>query len=139
MDILSVMQAYGRDAANHARHRGIELDYTEASLEGVDAVLSILTRDGLLTPRTKEEEADVWTLSKVYGGYIGEVVLRELGGAWELQPLPGGGSRVVLRTHGIQAFPCEKIHARLTEEPLSGVGGYCRAIRKIMELQEQKP
>ena len=137
MEVQETMQAYGRDAVNHAAKRGLQLDYTEASLEEVDGILTGMTEKGPLHPQTNEDIAGVWTLSKVYGGYVGEVVIREMGGAWEMQPLPSGGSQVVLRTHGIQAFPCEKIYTRLTEDPMAGVGGYCRALRKIAELQQR--
>ena len=135
--ISDVMQAYAGDAVLHARVLGFALDYSEASLSNVDSVLSKLTGSGVLVPKSPAEEESFWQLSKKYGGYLGQVVIREIGGAWEMQDLPSGGARVVLRSQGVQMFPLEKIFKRLTEDQYSGVSGYCRALRVIIERQNK--
>ena len=132
------MEAYAKDAETDARERGFELDYSEASLEQVDRILAAVASDGVLKPQSQTEEDRLWLLSKVYGGYLGQVVIRQMGGQWELQDLPDGNARVVLRSCGILAFPPEKIYKRLTQDPFSNVGGYCRALRTIAQSNEGK-
>ena len=136
--ISEVMEAYAKDAVTHACNRGVTLDYSEASLESVDRILEMLTSGGVISPSSPAEENQLWVLSKMYGGYTGEVVIKQMGGQWELHNLANGGARVVLHSGGIQAFPPEKIYKRLTEDRFSGVGGYCRALRAIIEHAGKK-
>jgi len=136
--IRDVMEAYAEDAESDARKRGVSLDYSEASLAQVDGILETITANGVLTPKSSAEEDGLWMLAKIYGGYVGQVVIKQMGGEWQLQDLPDGGSRVVLLWSGVQAFPPEKIFKRLTKDRFSGVGGYCRALRAIIENREKK-
>jgi len=136
--IRDVMEAYAKDAESDARKRGVSLDYSEESLAHVDTILEAMTPDGVLTPKSTEEEDRLWMLSKMYGGYVGQVVIKQLGGEWQLQDLPSGGSRVVLLCRETQAFPPEKVFKRLTKDRFSGVGGYCRALRAIIANSEKK-
>ena len=136
--ISDVMEAYARDAETDARKRGIALDYSETSLALVDRILETITPDGVLIPKSPAEEDALWILSKIYGGYVGQVVIKQMGGQWELQDLPNGAARVVLCCYGISAFPPEKIYKRLTQDRYSGVAGYCRALRAIVENREKK-
>ena len=137
-NISQVMEAYAKDAEVDARTRGITLDYSELSLNQVDQILEMLTQGGVLTPKSPAEEEQLWLLSKKYGGYIGQVVIKVIGGKWELHDLPNGGSRVVLSSCGIHGFPPEKIYKRLTSDRFSGVGGYCRVLRAIVEHRDKK-
>lgn len=136
--IRDVMEAYAKDAESDARRRGIFLDYSEESLAHVDTILDNMTPAGVLTPKSPAEEDELWMLSKIYGGYVGQVVIRLMGGEWQLQDSPNGGSRILLLCCGIQAFPPEKIFKRLTKDRFSGVGGYCRALRAIIANREKK-
>jgi len=135
--ITDVMKAYARDAEADARKRGFVLDYSEASLETVDRILNGITAGDVLNAQTESENENLWILSKMYGGYLGEVVIREMTGQWELEDLPDGGARVVLRCCGIVAFPPPKIFKRLTQDRFSGVSGYCRALRAIVERRNK--
>jgi len=135
--ISNVMKAYAQDAERLASEQGISLDYTEESLEHVALLVRQVAGDNVLTARTPEEESQLWTLSKTYGGYLGEVVIRNMGGAWELQDNPDGSARLVLRCEGVTMFPAEKVYKRLTEDLFSNLSGYCRALRAIIELQRQ--
>jgi hypothetical protein len=136
--IHNVMEAYAKDAELDAHKRGVSLDYSEPSLAQVDGILETITANGVLTPKSSTEEDGLWMLAKIYGGYVGQVVIKQMGGEWQLQDLPDGGSRVVLLCSGIQAFPPEKVFKRLTKDRFSGVGGYCRALRAVIESREKK-
>jgi hypothetical protein len=133
--ISDVMIAYARDAEHIALRDGIVLDYSEASLMQVDSILQGIAGESVLSPKTPEEEDQIWTWSKLYGGYVGEVVIRNMGGAWETLDNSDGSARVILRCEGVQMFPLEKVYKRLTEDEFSGVSGYCRALRFIIERQ----
>jgi hypothetical protein len=129
------MKAYAQDAERLALKEGVSLDYTEKSLESVDALLYQIAGDSVVPPKTPEVEEQLWTLAKVYGGYLGEVVIRNLGGAWEMSDKSDGSARVMLRCQGVQMFPLEKVYKRLAEDQFSGVSGYCRALRAIIARQ----
>jgi hypothetical protein len=135
--ISDVMKAYAQDAERLASEQGISLDYTEESLARVDLLLHKIAGDTVRTPRTPEEASQLWALSKIYGGYLGEVVIRNMGGAWELQDNPDGSARVVLHCEGVRMFPPDKVYNRLTENLFSTVSGYCRVLRAIINLQRQ--
>ena len=131
--IKDVMEACAKDAEADARRRGFALDYSEASLAQVDRILELFVPEGVRTPNSKAEEEQFWLLSKMYGGYIGQVVIKHMGGSWELDNLPEGSARIVLRSCGILGFPADKIYKRLTRDRFSCVGNYCRVLRAIVE------
>ena len=135
--ISNVMKAYAQDAERLASEQGISLDYTEDSLERVDLLLHKISGHAVRAPKTSEEESQLWALAKIYGGYLGEVVIRNIGGAWELQDNPDGSARVALNCEGVRMFPPDKVYKRLTEDLFSNVSGYCRALRAIINLQKQ--
>lgn len=137
VSIAEVMEAYAKDAESDARKRGIALDYSEASLEQVDKILGIISLNGVLEPKSPAEKEALWDLSKKYGGYIGQVVIKHFGGQWELENLPDGTSRILMRCRGIQAFPAQKVYKRLTQDRFSGVSGYLRALREIAERSKR--
>jgi hypothetical protein len=135
--ISDVMKAYAQDAERLASEQGISLDYTEESLERVDLLLHKIAGDTVVTPRTPEEASQLWAFAKIYGGYLGEVVIRHMGGAWELQNNPDGSARVVLDCEGVRMFPPEKVYKRLTDDQFSNVSGYCRALRAVINPHRQ--
>jgi hypothetical protein len=130
--ISDVMAAYAKDAELDATRRGFALDYSEDSLSIVDEILGGLTQNGLITPANDDEKERWWNFSKMYGAYVGEVVIRNLHGTWEMKDNEDGSARVVLLWQQITGFPLEKIYKRLTEDEFSGVAGYCRALRAIV-------
>ena len=132
------MAAYATDAVANAHERGFTLDYSEASLGNVDLVLGKVTASGVLLLKSAEEESAVWALSKQYGGYVGEVVIRQIGGNWETIDQPDGSARFVLRSSGVQMFHLEKIHKRLVEDKHSRLPGYSRALHMIIQRKNSK-
>jgi len=129
--ITDVMKAYADDAVRIALNSGFTLDYTEKSLEKVDSILHLVAGDSVAPPKTPEEEDRFWTTAKLFGGYLGEVVIRILGGVWEMRDNQDGTARVILLSQGLEMFPLEKVYKRLAEDQFSNVSGYCRAIRAI--------
>lgn len=75
--------ATARNASGHAAlavkavwaEAGVRLDFSPGSLEEVDGQIEVLREQGL-------SGEDVAELLFVYGCYLGEVMVRHLGGAW---------------------------------------------------------
>jgi hypothetical protein len=90
---------------------GLDLDYTAGSLEAVDAQIDSLREDGL----TGEDAAEALF---VLGCYVGEVMVRSLGGKWvatartplaRISPWP----MVVVLPSGSTWDPIGKVYKRL--------------------------
>lgn len=131
----AIMKAYATDAVASAARRGVVLDYSEQSLDLLDELLG---RESFLgvTPRApanEEDEATLWVASKSFGAYVGEVVLRTLGGEWIDDAATGSGTRPAVKVGTIRGYPLEKVWKRLTESEFATVGGYCRVIRFLLE------
>lgn len=87
--VADMMAAYAEDAVDHAKSAGgVTLDYSPASVEAVEAVLTKLHEalpKGFLARLFGRgpSPAEVATVSKMYGGYVGEVLRRARGGEWK--------------------------------------------------------
>jgi hypothetical protein len=128
-----VMKAFAEDAVRLARGHGIVLDFSEPSLEQVDLILYDLARDGVITPQTPQEDEALWLTSQILGGYVGEVVIRTMGGAWETLDHDDGTAEVRLVHEGIVMVPLTTVYRRLTEDQFKPVARYCSTLRAILE------
>lgn len=138
-EIEQIMKAYANDAVSLAKESGLSLDYSEKSLEDIDAVLNSFVggAEKIVEQYDKDLEERLWLISKIFGAYVGEVVIKSIGGEWNSEKNENGSVRIILECLQIKCFPLEKIYKRLTEDPFSNVSGYCRAIRAIHEQGEQ--
>lgn len=138
ISIHEIMQAYAGDAVAYAKKKfGIVLDYSEQSLVNVDALLSAMTANGLLTTdELSEEQKDgIWTLCKVFGGYVGAVIIKHIGAQWESEPGSDGSTNIKLKVaNRITASPPEKVWKRLTESETDMIIGYYRGLQQILGL-----
>ena len=125
------MKAYATEAVEFARRLGTSLDYSESSLERVDELLGVIAGEQPHTPSPGQDEDELWLLSKVFGAYVGEVVLTQIGGAWD-QEDTDVGIRPFVFVSGLKAYPVTKVWKRLTESEFDGVSGYCRATRALL-------
>ena len=134
-----VMKAYAEDAVKAAGRRGRVLDYSEQSLTIVDELLGSEAFVGRTprTPETPDDEEVLWVAAKAFGGYVGEVVLRGLGGEWLGEEAPEGGTRPTLVVQGLRAYPVDKVWKRLTKSEYDTLGGYCRALRHILSQRRK--
>jgi hypothetical protein len=133
--ITDVMRAYARDAVSYARRQfDVNLDFSEKSLEHVDRILAERTKSGLLVPDnlSEAEREDLWTFCKMMGGYVGEVIIRNIGGQWQTKDLAEGGQGIQLISAGdIKGSPPEFIWRAITE-PFKAVASYYRTLRAIL-------
>lgn len=135
-----LMKAYATDAVAAAGRRGVVLDYAEESLAGIDELLG---RESFIgkTPRTPESDDDekvLWSCSKMLGAYVGEVVLRTMGGKWIADPTESGGVRPAVLVDGTRGFPVGKVWKRLTEDQFDTLNGYLRALRFVLARQAEE-
>lgn len=130
--VTDMMAAYAEDAVNLARvNFGVTLDYSEASIETVEACLAKLydTRPkGFFRKlfRRGPTADEIRTVAMMFGGYIGEVFRRHHGGAWLLGPAPGTAEPVVTlqSVSGSQLWPTAKVYKRLWHGPADDVWAY---------------
>jgi hypothetical protein len=99
--VNDMMVAYAQDGVDYAKQRfGITLDYSEPSVQLVEEVLGkmhqTIPKSGIakLFKKTPPKET-VDQLSKMLGGYVGEVMRRHWGGEWKLESAAFPGQQVV--------------------------------------------
>ena len=98
------------------RGYGIPLDFSPASLLGLDAYLDTTVGPEGYAPNAEEWAPDPaqQTLVLLYGSYLGEVVRRRIGGAWQ-EPRGGDDALGVhlLLPDGSRFFPFARLFERL--------------------------
>ncbi len=111
-NISEMMQAYAEQAVASAREMNITLDYREGSLQQLERLLSQLYQERPTSSSktaTGEEDpavSQVDIMSRIWGGYFGEVIRRCWGGEWTLETYPGTSASVVaLDIEGAKSFP----------------------------------
>jgi len=127
-----MMQAFAEQAVRLGREFKVNLDYSERSLEEVERLLARF-HDELTSanPGSKLEE-----MSKIWGGYLGEVVRRRFGGEWSIEKYPAGDFLIVtLNVNGARLFPSMKVHKRLTEGSSENIWSFYQSVRAKLEAK----
>lgn len=139
--IADVMRAYAADSVKHAKTRyGFNLDYSEASLAQIDRMLDDRMQGAVIDAAklTPEQQDELWNYCKMIGGYVGEVIIRNLGGMWLAREIDPGNSSVKLMAAGkIEGSPPDSVWRTLTE-PYRDTVSYYRALRAILGHGEQR-
>jgi hypothetical protein len=133
--IEKMMSAFSLDAVDHAARLGVQLDYTEASLEQVEAILGKLEAElpkGLAKLyRKAPSQSDIETVAKLYGGYIGEVMRFEWRvGEWVIPDDGPFAGALVLRYGDAQTSPPGKVFKRLTEGAGDNIFYYYQVLKQ---------
>jgi hypothetical protein len=124
--ISEMMQHHAEEAVRQAGERfGFTLDFSCDSIESLETILSSVSA-GIDTSNEEAVEAEV----KQWGGYFGEAVRRNFGGAWDLIQYPGKAVAVPTLVIGeSQLYPLMKVHRRLTLGDSENVWKYYEAIQ----------
>jgi hypothetical protein len=133
-DVAEIMREYAEQAVAQAqKQHNTVLDYTEQSLVRLDIILSRMTGDGVLPTPAPGSEADegLWLTSKAYGGYLGEVMRKHLGGVWR-HKLVDGADTVELEIGTVKCSPPERIWKRLTSDSFASAIGYYRGLQHLL-------
>jgi len=95
------------------------LDFSLASLEQLDA---LIRRD--VAPQPAEPEM----LAEVIGAYLGETIVRRLGGLWREE-----GGQPTLELDGLRLDPLRRAFLRVTEGEGRSLAAYFRAVQAAKE------
>ncbi|CAN5126880.1 hypothetical protein BH10PSE17_BH10PSE17_10880 [soil metagenome] len=130
--VADMMQAYAVEAIEFAHKRfDVALDYSPASLAKLDTMvdgLSPAAPCGMVKKlfRKMPSEDEIEQMSRMLGGYLGEVCRRNLGGEWAVnEELEAIG---ILR-QGDWIFPPAKVRKRLATCTSDNLVSYYEALR----------
>src|SRR5215472_10446911 len=121
-----MMQAYAAEAVRVAasEHRRT-LDYSTTSIESVESILDALS---------PALESDLEWLTKLWGGYFGEVFRRRYSSEWTMSEYPGGKFAVpTLEIAGSRIYPLLKVHRRLTLGASENLVSFAEMARKRLD------
>ena len=115
-DFDYALRAVAAGAVKRAREeQRIELDYSPASIERLEAMLGELHNRHLQKPM---EEKEIIILSRRWGAYIGEVMKRMRPGKWRRDSEKAGpGAMPLIFDDGLEAFPCAWAYKRIADGP----------------------
>ena len=123
-----MMQQFAEEAVRLGRELKVNLDYSEQSLQEVERLLARFETDA--------DAAKIDELSKIWGGYLGEVVRRRFGGEWSIEKYPAGDFLIVtMNVNGARLFPSMKVHKRLTEGETDNIWKFYQSVRAKLEAQ----
>jgi len=115
---------------------GVTLDYSEASIQQVEQMLSKLydavpkEPDDPVGRKSLTKSDILQKISTAMGGYIGEVIKRQWGGKWKRHsPIYPEQELLTLETVGIDIWPHMKVEKRLTNGPEDDVWFYFLALK----------
>jgi hypothetical protein len=140
LSLADMMVAYAEDAVAHAQSSfQTVLDYSPDSVRLVEGILEKLHTQmprklfGRLFKKGPPKQA-VWTISKAYGGYLGEVVRRMAGGEWlyDTELLPGQRTICLALTRG-RVFPPAKVFKRLNNGAEDDVWAYFQILMRDLK------
>lgn len=132
--ISEMMQKFAEEAVHAARQDyGFDLDYSSASVESLETILSNILRE----MNTSDKDA-VELAVKRWGGYLGETLRRNIGGSWKMIQYPGRTVSVpAIEVGGSQLYPLMKVYRRLTMGEAENVSKFYSMIdRKFLDAQQ---
>ena len=125
-EILRMMQGYAQQAVELAHQHKIDLDFSENSLQSLEHLLSHIG----ITSGGAPDASGLDEMSRIWGGYFGEVVRRRFGGDWTVEKYPQGDFHIVtLNVNGARLFPSMKIHRRLTQGAGEDLWSFYQSVR----------
>jgi hypothetical protein len=123
--------AYAEKAIATARKFNAKLDYSENSLQEVEAILSQFAGR---TPAGGPLAEDADEMCKMWGSYLGEVVRRRFGGEWSIETYPGKQfATLTLTVAANKLYPTVKIDRRLTQGEGESVWLFYKMVKAKLE------
>lgn len=135
-ETAALMAEYAKDAVDTAREKfEINLDYSLESIDSLDLILQsqfeARPTGWQLLYRFLPSKRKLRTLSRMWGGYLGEVIRRQWGGEW-LQPTDGpfkGGLTLLVR--GTMLSPVGRAHKQMVSGSDASVAAYVAGLIPI--------
>src|SRR6186997_149771 len=116
-DVNDMMEAYAEDAVDYAKQLKKSLDYSEESIRQVEDICTMLYNAipksflGKLIKKSPSEETII-QMSKMLGGYIGEVMKKHYGGNWDVEDFMNQGNTILINIGELKTFPVGKVYKR---------------------------
>jgi hypothetical protein len=129
-EIESMMAAYAQDAVESGKKFNKQLDFSERSIQQVEDICSQLYNDipkGFLNKMFKRSpsEDELIRMSNMFGGYIGQVLINNLGGSWAAE-----NNTIILKIGELKMFPTIKVYKRLKNGPEDNIYHYYQLISR---------
>lgn len=128
-----MMKAYSEDALELANQMGTDLNFSEESLRNLDEILEQYHQGipkGLKKIFSKgPSEEQIAQMSKIWGGYLGEVIKKHLGGEWGLSK-QFNDAIALLFDDNSEIYPPAKVSKRILNGREDNVCHFYQAIKK---------
>lgn len=105
--LQSIIDEWSSHVFGMAKLYSIELDYSEESIEKIDQLCDIIHNQIISNPNTKEESID--KASRMIGSYLGEIIIKYLGGKWNLV----NNNVIAISFLNSECYPIGKVYKRL--------------------------
>ena len=134
-DVNDMMEAYAEDAVEYAKQLKKSLDYSEESIRQVEDICTMLYNAipksslGKLFKKSPSEETII-QMSKMLGGYIGEVMKKHYGGNWGVEDFMNQGNTILINIGELKIFPVGKVYKRLKNGAEDNVYHYYQVMIK---------
>src|SRR6185312_16545150 len=131
------------DAVRLAPEFSETLDYSESSLHALERILSQLAvklPSSETEPRREDSiQKELDSISRIWGGYLGETIRRLWGGEWGIETYPGTIAPVIsVDVGGAKLFPVMKVYRRLTKGQDENVWRFYQMVRgRVSEGKKQ--
>ncbi|MBA3989201.1 MAG: hypothetical protein C0463_08760 [Idiomarina sp.] len=126
-ELADLMQASAQDAVVFARNEfDIELDGSDVSVALADEALSKASA----RIKSASEEQTIFTISTIFGAYVGEVFRRQHGGEWIYDTSIADAPAVYLQFNELTFAFTGVAYQRLMHEPHVSLAKYLEAARK---------
>lgn len=132
--LADMMKAYAEDAVEFADQMDVKLDYSETSLKALDLILQKF-HDELPKGWRKifnrgPSEEQIAYMAKMWGGYLGEIIVRYLGGEWKASEL--ADDTIALQIGEAELYPPSRVYRRIMNGSEDSVEDYY----KILKLEQ---
>ena len=133
-----MMEAYALYAVDFGKKFEENLDFSRESIERVERICTILFNAipknffSKLIRRNPTDEQKL-QISKLFGGYIGEVMRKDFGGSWDIKNPFNQGNTVLLTIGEMEMSPVAKVYKRLTNGPEDNVWHYFQVLESELK------
>jgi len=129
--VTDMMRAYAEDAINFAKQLNIELDFSEESLNKLDLILQQF-HDGIPKGLKKlfikgPSEEQITQMSKMWGGYLGETIIRMFGGEWIMSKT--FENAIAIQVQGTEIYPPAKTYKRIVNGQEDNIVNYYKVLK----------
>jgi hypothetical protein len=132
LTVTDMMRAYSEDAIDLASQMNIDLDFSEESLNKLDQILEkyhIGIPKGLKKLFNKSpSEEQIAQMAKIWGGYLGETIIKQLGGSWTMST--SFDNAVAIKIGESEIYPPAKIYKRIINGSEDNVAIYYQVLKQ---------